>query len=320
MGIHGVACNGVVGGVVDVLAVQVVIIAVMIIVGQLQLACLVEAHGLGRLGSLVAVQGNAVGIQVDQHIDGVICSHRQRGVDKAGRTAVVHIAVIAQVVGKGIAPVCTAIGGAGHDGIQTAAVIGGVPTGISCCHDGAVAEGHHGGNTEAVAVGSALFEGLAGAGDVGRHALSVVFSGQHDIAIECKPGDCLDCVGSCFGFFGSCLGLFGSCLGFLGSCLGFFGSCFRFFSSCFRFPGGCRGHFGCCRRLFSCYRGFLLCFCCLRLGCVCISSKGSHGDYADQHTQNQEHRQNALEYIHIHLPPRYFITVLYILNVQLLSG
>ena len=159
--IHGVAGNHVVAGIVDLAVLQIIIIGRAAVCRQLQRAITIEANGRRRSGIAAAIQSHAVGIQIAEHID-CAAVRSQSGIDESsGATAVVCIAVIAQIVSEGIIPVRAIICGIGNDGIQSAAVIGGVPAGVRRSHYGAIIQGHHGGNAEAVAATGTLHERIA---------------------------------------------------------------------------------------------------------------------------------------------------------------
>ena len=158
--IHGVAGDLGAGGGVDLAVLQVVAVGGMVVAAEQKAAVAVKANsGLGS-GVAAAVQRDAVGIQVHQHVDGVVCGDGQGGVDEGGGAgAVVAVAVIAQVVGEGVVPGGTVVVGTGDDGIQAAAVIGGVPPGVCRGHQSAVAQGGQSRDAEAGAAAGALDEG-----------------------------------------------------------------------------------------------------------------------------------------------------------------
>ena len=159
--IHSVAFNRSTVGGVDGIAIQIVAVGDMIISGQQQLAIGIKANII--LCELLrgTGNGNSIGVQVAQHIHGV-AAYRQRRVDKASRTVVVGIVIVAQVVGEGIVPGIAAVIGTGNDGIDTAVIQCAVPAGIGSGNQIAVCQGHQCGNPETVTITGAPGEGLAG--------------------------------------------------------------------------------------------------------------------------------------------------------------
>ena len=136
-------------------------------VTQLQVVVVIEAGLAGDGRILGGIQGDAGGPQVgDQIGSGAIGA--DTGVDEAGGQVIVGVAVVAQVVGIGVGPVCTVVRGDGDDGIQTGTVAGMIPAGVAGCDEGSVIQGDDTGDTEVLAAAGVGRKGLAHSVTVGR--------------------------------------------------------------------------------------------------------------------------------------------------------
>ena len=290
--------NRAVGG-LDGIAVQIIAIAGVVVIGQKQLSGIVEANiGLRCSLGAIAIEGDAVGIQIHQHVDGIVGSHRQGRVNEgSGTAAVVCIAIIAQIVGEGIVPVRAVIGRSGNDGIQTAAVIGGIPAGIRGGDQRAVAEGYQRGNPEAVAAGSSLGEGFAGSLAIRRLGCHVA---GNRIGVRQDDRDILPVLLILrFSLFLGFLVLrFGFLLGSLVLRFGFLLGSLRY-RHFIRSSGVCRGFF--IGRCLCIHGGFRTRRILRALRFICPRS---HGQHAQQHANRQEHCQILFENVHFSLPPR----------------
>ncbi len=162
--VHSIAGNGNVGGIAVNIGIAIITeVAQIVIIGgaagaadgaELQVTVLI----IPGAGVHIADVG-AAGIEVHQHPDGfAICG--KGGVNKGSGAGIVAVAIVAQIVGKGVVPGAAAVCGVGHNGVQPVAVIGGVPPGVTGCHKGAVIQGHNGRNTEIAAAAGAAGEGL----------------------------------------------------------------------------------------------------------------------------------------------------------------
>ena len=157
-------------------------------VTQLQVVIVIEAGLAGDGRILGGIQSDAGGPQVGDQIGGGAIG-ADTGIDDTGGQVVVGVAVVAQVVGKGVGPVGTVVRGDGNDGIQTGTVAGMVPAGVAGCDEGSVIQGDDTGDTEILAAAGVGRKGLALSITVGRLLADLHCTDAHSHQAEEHTGN-----------------------------------------------------------------------------------------------------------------------------------